>query len=98
MDAKIKAWLEQLYQSNKWFFYTVVPLATILILVVKFRDVLINQIIGASKKGLESAEKTDSKLATTADQASKEADADVKQADSLPSTETQVDEDWNKDV
>jgi hypothetical protein len=95
MDAKIKAWLEQLYQSNKFFFYSVVPLTTIILGVIKYRSILINLIIGSSKKGLESANKADAALATQADQAEQQANTDVANGDAAASKETPTGDDWN---
>lgn len=95
MDAKIKAWLEQLYQSNKFFFYTVIPLTTILLAVIKYRNILIDLVIGSSKKGLQSADKADAALATQADQADQQANTDVAAGEAAASKETPTGDDWN---
>jgi hypothetical protein len=95
MDAKIEAFLKDLYDQNKIFFYTVVPLLGIVLLVIKFRNILINLLVKNSKDILTSAEKTDAGLAQQAQQTKQEADKAVQQGDQEASKEPSVDDDWN---
>ena len=95
MDAKIKAWLEQLYESNKIIFYVVVPLAGLILLAYQFRNILIDLLVKSSKDELKTSEKTDTTLATQAAQTQQEADKDVAAGNAETSKEPPVGDDWN---
>lgn len=96
MDAKIEAYLKDLYNSNKIIFYTVVPLLGLALLAIKFRHILISLIVGDSKSVLKDAQDTDAGLAQKADAAKQAADDAVKQGDQEASKEAPIDDDWNK--
>lgn len=96
MDDKIIAWLKNLYESNKILFYTVIPLMGVIVLVIKFREILINILVKSSRDTLKKAEDTDKTLDEQATKSKQQADDLVKQADSEPSNEGSVDPDWDK--
>lgn len=96
MDAKIEAYLKDLYNSNKIIFYTVVPLLGLALLAIKFRHILISLIVGDSKTILKDAQDTDTTLAAKANKAKQEADDAVEQGNQEASKEGPVDDDWNK--
>jgi hypothetical protein len=97
MDAKIEAWLKQLYDSNKFVFYTVIPLLGIILLSIKFRNILIDLLVKNSRSELESAETTDAALAQQAEQNKQEADKLSQEASQLPSQEGQTDSNWDQE-
>jgi hypothetical protein len=110
MDEKLKnawAWLRykasglwslaqkdvgSIWSENKVFFF----LFGAVILVIKFRDVLINLLVSSGKAEVKSDEKKDQKLAKEADDANKQADALVQQAQKLEEDKKPVAEDWYK--
>jgi ribosomal protein L12E/L44/L45/RPP1/RPP2 len=96
MDAKIIAWLEQVYSSNKILFYSVIPLLGILLAVIKFRNILITLLIKNSKDILTNAEKTDAGLAQQANQNKQQADQAAQQGDQEASKEPPTEDDWNQ--
>lgn len=89
---KLKMDAKDLWNSHKVFFVVF----GILILVVKFREILIDLIVSSSKKTLEDATKQDTQLA--AEETKDKADADklVEQAKEEPLKEKPVDVDWYK--
>lgn len=66
------------------------------ILTIKFRQWLIDLIVSSSKKLFENAQKQDQALQNEENKNSAQADALVKEANDLPSTEKPVDENWYK--
>jgi hypothetical protein len=66
------------------------------VLTMKFRALLVDFIINGSKKLYLSSQKQSESLQVKKDANNKAADALVQQAAELPSTETPVDDDWNK--
>lgn len=96
MDAKIEAWLKNLYDTNKILFYTVIPLLGLILLAIKFRHILIDLIVGDSKGILKDEQKIDTSLKEQADKTKQEADDAVQQGDQEASKEPPVDDDWNK--
>lgn len=96
MDAKIEAWLKDLYSSNKILFYTVIPLLGLVLIAIKFRTVLIDLLVKNSRDILTTEEKTDAGLAQQAQQTKQQADDAVQQGNQEASKEPPVDDDWNK--
>lgn len=99
MDEKIKAFLAKLntpvktlWENNKIF----VIAFFILILIIKFRDVIIDYLFSSSKKTLEEAKKKDSQLKKEEDAANAKADALVADANKLDENKETIDENWNK--
>lgn len=96
MDDKIKAFLTNLYNSNKLIFYVVVPVCGLILLAYEFRTILINILVKNSKDILTSEEKTDAGLAQQAQQTKQEADQAVQQGDQEASKEPPVGDDWDQ--
>ena len=68
----------------------------ILILIVKFREVIISLLLDNAKQTINTAEKKDEQLKTQENQANDAANALRKQADDLSNNQPVVDENWNK--
>jgi len=81
-----------LWEKNKILFFILIPL----ILIVKFRDILISLIVSGGKKALEDAQKKDGELAATEVNANNQANKLVEDAKKLAENKTPVDEDWYK--
>ncbi len=97
MDAKIEAWLKQVYSANKILFYSVIPLLGILLGVIKFRNILITLLIKNSKDILTSTEKTDTSLANQANEIQQQANQDVATGNQEASKEPPTGDNWNND-
>src|SRR5579863_6571240 len=67
------SWLKDFYDTNKWLFYTVLPLAVIIMLVIKFHDILIDLLLGSAKNLNTQALKKDATLAAQANQTKSQA-------------------------
>ena len=102
MFAKIQAWLQafkakasqdwkDIWNSDKAFFF----LAGAIVLIIKFREVLISLLLSSTKHISDESKAEDATLAKKEDTANTQADALVKQADQLPTQEPPVDPDWS---
>jgi len=96
LQAKVGSWLKDVYSQNKLLFYTIIPLAGIIYLVLKFHNILIDLLLGGAKQEITQAQQTDAKLAQQADATKSQADALVQQADSLSTQQPPVDPNWDK--
>ena len=90
--AKTNSDVKELWNKDKVFLFVF----GFLILVVKFRDFLINQLVSGGKKVEDKSQKQSDVLATQENQDSQQASQLVQQAQDLPQTEKPVDDDWNK--
>jgi anionic cell wall polymer biosynthesis LytR-Cps2A-Psr (LCP) family protein len=90
--AKINQPLADIWEKDKVFFI----IFGLVILVAKFRGVLIDLIVGQAKKTVDSAQKEDEKLSKEEKSDSDQADALVAKSDELPKEEPKVTEDWYK--
>lgn len=89
---KLQMDFKDLWNNHKVFFVVF----GLLVLIVKFREVLINILISSAKKTMEEAKKEDANLSSQENQAKADADALVKKAQEEPSKEQPVDADWFK--
>lgn len=89
---KFNSSLSELWEKDKVFLLCF----GLLILVVKFRSVLISLIVANSKKLLEDTKTADTVLQKQENDYKKKADALVQEAKNLPNTKENVDEDWYK--
>jgi hypothetical protein len=94
LQTRIKNWLDDVYNSNKFLFYTVIPLVGLIYLVIKYHNLLISLLIKNSKSVLTDQQAADAQAAQQAAATTAAADALVQQADNLPSQQPPVDEDW----
>lgn len=88
--AKIKAVASDLW--SKYNIFLIIPAA--ILLIIKYRDLIIDILLNSSKRVEDKAKKEDSKLATEENQAKTQADELVKKAAEEPSKEQPVSEDW----
>jgi len=89
---KINSDIGELWEKDKWF----VIIFGALILIIKFRDILIDILVNSGKNIEKNAENKDGKLAAQENQANQQANDLVKKAEQLPSQEQPVDDDWYK--
>lgn len=89
---KLKMDAKDLWNNHKIFFIVF----GLLVLIYKFRDILIDLLIAGGKREMESAKDKDGQLAGQENQAKTEADKLVEQAKQEPSKETPVDDNWYK--
>jgi hypothetical protein len=87
-------WIKKIYASNKILFYVIIPLALILLFIVKFHQILIDLIIGNSKNVLKDAHAQDATLAAKATQDDSQANALVQQAQNLSNQQPTVKDNW----
>ena len=99
MDEKLRSFWQKLnsdakdlWAKDKIFFI----LFGILIIIVKFRDVLISMLVASGKRVMDDAKKKDEQLASQENQAKTESERLVEQAKQEPSKETPVDDNWYK--
>ena len=90
--ASIKAQIIDIWNRSKIFIISFFSL----LLIAKFRNIMLDWLISNSKKIDTNAHKEDTKAAETESKDSQKADALVAQAKALPATETPVTEDWYK--
>lgn len=90
--AKLNSSFSDLWANNKLFLLVF----GVLIVIVKFRQVLIGIIVAGSKRLLESTANKDSRLAMEEEEAKRKADELVKKAQEEPNQEKPVDENWHK--
>ena len=81
-----------LWSDHKLFFI----IFGLLVLIVKFREILIDILVKSTKDTMNDATKKDDKLKTEEDQAKAAADKLVEDAKNEPSKEKPVDDDWFK--
>lgn len=86
MDAK------SLWNEHKLFFI----IFGALILIVKFRDILIDILVSSANREMTDAKKQDASLAADENKANAQADELVKKAAEEPAKEKPVDDDWYK--
>lgn len=98
MDEKLKAFwaklnsdIADLWEKDKLFLI----IFGVLILVIKFRSILIDLIISNSKTIFNDAKKEDANLKQQEDQANQAADQLVKHAEEIGKNEGTVTDDWN---
>lgn len=96
LQTKLGNWLKDIYNSNKFLFYTIIPLMGIIYLIIKFHQAIIDLLVGSSKELLKDQQAKDAEMAKQADAAKSAADALVKDADSLPGKQPPVTPDWDK--
>lgn len=96
----VEAKVEQTFSSivkDLWARYGILfILVGIGLIALKFGSVAMDVLGWSSKKDLQDAIKTDTQLKAKEDATNTQADALVKQANDLPKTEGQVDDDWDK--
>lgn len=92
LKDKVKNLFSSLWNSNKLYFYLI---GTVLI-IIKFRELLINMLVSSSKVIFSSSQKKDDLLSSQEKTDNKEADRLVEEASKLPSEEKPVDENWYK--
>lgn len=88
------SWIEKLWNNNKIFFFLLLPI----ILIVLFKDLLLDLVIGSARKILNDAKKKDEGLRSEQEWAEAIANEKKKQADELGKQAENVDEDenWHK--
>lgn len=99
MDEKIKAlWasavakLKEVWNKNKILFFIIIPL----LIIAKFRDVIIQILVASGKKLMEQARKQDGQLRQEANDANNKANSLINQADGRDDNKPPVGEDWHK--
>lgn len=90
--AKASQDIKDIWAKDKGFFI----LFGALILTIKFRQILMNLIIGNAKALFNSAQKQSNQDQTKENQANTQANALEQQAEQLPSQEQPITPDWNK--
>lgn len=68
----------------------------ILILIFKFREVIIDLLVSSSRETVKEAQKQDASLRAEEDKANSQANQLRKDAEDLATNKPKVDEDWNK--
>ncbi len=91
-SGKLKMSAKDLWNNHKVFFV----IFGALLLIVKFRDVLIDLLVSSAKNTLEDAKKEDGKLEGEENRAKSDADKLVQAAKEEPLKEKPVDADWYK--
>jgi hypothetical protein len=89
---KLEQDLKDIWNTDKVFFVTF----GFLILVVKFRDILIGLLVNNSKNVLQTSQDKDKTLSAQEAQANEDANTLVQKAKDEPSQETPVTDDWYK--
>lgn len=91
--SKINQDFKTLWNNNRIFLILLIPI----ILIIKFRNVIIDILVNASKQQIEDAQNKDAKLKTKEDQAKAQANQLVDEANKLGQQPQQpVDVDWYK--
>lgn len=83
---------KDIYNQNKLYFF----IFGAIILVIKFRDILISILVNSGKREVESAKKEDQQLSAEAKKANDDANKLVDDSKKLGENKPPVDEDWNK--
>ena len=89
---KLNTSVKELWEKDKVFFI----LFGIIIITIKFRDIIIDILVSSSKRVLTDSEIKDTTLAKQESEANKAANALVNRANEAPLKEKPVDENWNK--
>lgn len=92
LKEKFKMSLTDLWNNHKVFLI----IFGVLILIVKFRGILIDILVSDGKRVMNDAKKKDAELAGQENKLKSDADELVKKAQEAPSKEKPVDVDWNK--
>lgn len=82
----------QLWQNHKWFLIGF----GLLILVIKFQDVIFDLLVNSSKKLVDESQKKSDNLQQQQNAANNQANQLVKEADDLGKNRPEVDENWHK--
>ena len=90
--TKVNSEIKDLWNKDKAFLFTF----GFLILVVKFRDLMISVLVNSGKRVEDKSQKQSDVLTTQENQANQQANQLTQQAQDLPQTETPVTEDWYK--
>jgi hypothetical protein len=90
--AKAVAKLKEVWEKNKLLILIIIPL----LLLAKFRDVIIDILVSSSKKLVDKTEKKDVALKKEQDRANDEANRIIAEADRKSENKPEVDEDWHK--
>lgn len=86
-------WVKNLWEKNKIFFFLLLPI----VLLVIFRNVVFDLLLGSARKIFDNAQKKDSELLKSQVEANAKADQIVEDANKLSNNKTEVAEDWHKD-
>lgn len=89
---KFKAPISTLWDKHRWFLIGF----GVLILIIKFQDVIIDLLVGNSRKLVKDAVETDAKLKQKQDEANNKANQLIDEATKLSADKPKVDEDWHK--
>lgn len=90
--ASAKAKISEVWSKNKILFFIIIPL----IILVKFRDILIQLIVSSAKRLMKETREKDAQLRNEANAANQQANDLVKKADAADDNKPPVDEDWHK--
>lgn len=82
--------------STIWTEFRIPLILLVVILTIKFRDLVINLIVGNAKKLFNNTQKQSQVLQTQENKDNQQANALVQEAENLSDTEKLVDENWNK--
>lgn len=86
-------WIKKLWKDNKLLFFLLFPLG----LIIFFRDLIIEVLIGSARKTAEKAKETDGKLKEEQERLNMSANKNKKEADELKGElNNDVKSDWNK--
>lgn len=88
---KLKAPIAQLWANHKWFLIGF----GILILVIKFQDVIIDVLVNSSKRLVNDSKVQDNKLKNEENAANNQANQLIDESNQLGQNKPKVDEDWN---
>lgn len=89
---KFNAPISYLWDNHKYFLIGF----GVLILLIRFNGVIIDLLVGNSRKLVADAKETDTKLKEEQDQASSKADQLIQEAQKLSENKPVIDEDWHK--
>jgi hypothetical protein len=92
MWAKVVQKMKDIWNKNKLLILIVVPL----ILLAKFRDILISLIVASGKRLMEKTKQQDGKLKQEQDDANNKANQIVDDANKKSENKPPVDDDWYK--
>lgn len=87
-------WLKGLWNNNKILFFILIPL----VILVFFKDLILDLLIGNARKVANEAKKKDEELKNEEDKINNEANRIKTEADRIEDdiNKTEVDEDWHK--
>jgi hypothetical protein len=90
--AKAVQKLKEVWEKNKLLILIIIPL----ILLAKFRDLIIDILVSSSKKLVEKTTKDSAELKQEQDAANNEANQIIADADKKSENKPKVDKDWHK--